>query len=247
MLAQTNTLKPPIGLRLPLWQPPPYPAPRTLQGRYVRLEPLDVDKHAQGLFDALTSDASGLGWTYLPYGPFESFPDYLDWLRSVGSKRDPLFFTLFASGSNQPSGVASYLRIDPANGSIEVGHIHYGPSLQRSVAATEAMVLMMQHAFQLGYRRYEWKCNALNHPSRTAAQRLGFSFEGLFRQAAVVKGHNRDTAWFSVIDSDWPHLEEIFQRWLAPDNFDENGRQKMALSTLTRPVLQNTVTELLSA
>ena len=136
-----------------------------------------------------------------------------------------------------PVGVASYLRIDPGAGSIEVGHIHYSPLLQRTVAATEAMYLMMKRAFELGYRRYEWKCNALNAPSRAAAMRLGFSYEGIFRQARVDKGRNRDTAWYAMIDKEWPALDAAFRRWLDPSNFDERGRQRVALGTLTAPIL----------
>ena len=142
---------------------------------------------------------------------------------------DPLFYAVVDAATGGATGVASYLRIDPANGSIEVGHINYSPLLQRTPAATEAMYLMMWHVFELGYRRYEWKCNALNAASCAAAERLGFSFEGIFRQAAVVKGRNRDTAWYSLIDEEWPALREAFQRWLAPSNFDGQGRQRTRL------------------
>jgi RimJ/RimL family protein N-acetyltransferase len=135
-------------------------------------------------------------------------------------------------------GIASYLRIDPHNGSIEVGHINYSPLLQRTPAATEAMYLMMKNAFDLGYRRYEWKCNALNAPSRAAALRLGFSYEGIFRQAAVVKGRNRDTAWYALIDKEWPALKESYLRWLDDSNFDEQGRQRTSLSLLTGPIIK---------
>ncbi len=150
---------------------------------------------------------------------------------------DPLFFAIVDERSERPSGVASYLRITPSSGSIEVGHIHLAPRLQRTVAATEAMYLMMTRAFELGYRRYEWKCDALNRASRTAAMRLGFSFEGVFRQATVYKARNRDTAWYAVIDRDWPALRLAFDRWLDPENFDEQGRQRVALSSLTEPLL----------
>lgn len=170
-------------------------------------------------------------WAYLPYGPFESLATYGEWLGQMSSKPDPLFFAIIDQGSDRPVGVASYLRIDPEKGSIEVGHLAFSPLLQRTAAATEAMYLMMARAFALGYRRYEWKCNTLNAASRAAAERLGFTFEGVFRQAAVVKGRNRDTAWYSVIDGEWPRLREAFERWLAPANFDETGRQRAPLAT----------------
>jgi len=148
-------------------------------------------------------------------------------------RNDPQFHTIVDLSTQRAAGVASYLRIDPAAGSIEVGHINYSPRLQRTVASTEAMYLMMRRAFELGYRRYEWKCNALNAPSRAAAQRLGFSYEGVFRQATVVKGRNRDTAWYAMIDREWPAIDRAFQRWLDPSNFDEVGRQRTSLGDLT--------------
>ena len=181
-------------------------------------------------------------WTYLPYGPFDSLDTYRAWTEEMSRRSDPLFFAIIDRNSGHPSGrvvgLASYLRIDPAAGSIEVGHLHYSPLLQRTPAATEAMFLMMERAFNLGYRRYEWKCDALNAPSRAAAQRLGFTFEGIFRQAVVVKGRNRDTAWFSIIDAEWPALANAFRRWLDPANFDPQGKQRERLSTLTRKLAE---------
>ena len=156
---------------------------------------------------------------------------------------DPLFYAIIDAATEEAVGVASYLRIDPRNGSIEVGHLGYSLLLQRTPAATEAMYLMMERVFRLGYRRYEWKCHALNAPSRAAAQRLGYSFEGVFRQAAVVKGRNRDTAWYSVIDKEWPMLEAAFLRWLHPTNFDEQGRQRARLSALIAENLPHNVAE----
>ena len=182
-------------------------------------------------------DREGRMWTYLPYGPFDSFEIYRAWLEEMSRRSDPLFFAIIDRGTDQAVGLASYLRIDPAAGSIEVGHLHYSPLLQRTPAATEAMFLMMERALTMGYRRYEWKCDSLNAPSRAAALRLGFSFEGIFRQATVVKGRNRDTAWFAAIDREWPALKEAFQRWLAPENFDADGKQRERLSDLTRRVL----------
>ncbi len=153
------------------------------------------------------------------------------------STTDPLFFAIIDNQTGKAVGVASYLRIDPANGTIEVGHLHFSPLMQRTPIATEAMWLMMREAFALGYRRYEWKCNTLNYPSRSAAQRLGLSFEGIFRQAIISKGRNRDTAWYAAINKEWPKLDAAFQTWLAPENFNAEGRQRVSLSKLTEPIL----------
>ena len=175
-------------------------------------------------------------WLYMPYGPFATAEAYRAWVEDVAGRPDPFFYAI-VDKVRGPLGVASYLRIDPPAGSIEVGHIALSPALQRTAAATEAMFLMMAWAFRAGYRRYEWKCNALNRASRDAALRLGLSYEGVFRQAAVVKGRNRDTAWYAAIDAEWPALEAAFERWLDPANFDAEGRQRSSLGLLTRPVL----------
>jgi RimJ/RimL family protein N-acetyltransferase len=209
-----------------------------MEGRFCRLEPLDPGRHAAQLFAANALDGEGRNWTYLPYGPFATLESYRAWLDRDCRGGDPLFYAVVARASQRAEGLASYLRIDPGHGSIEVGHVNYSPPLQRTAAATEAMVLMMQHAFELGYRRYEWKCHALNSASRAAARRLGFSFEGVFRRAAVVKGRNRDTAWYAVIDEEWPALREAFLRWLDSANFDGCGRQRVPLSAWTRPLLE---------
>lgn len=227
----------PVGFPLPEWTPPPVPARQEMKGRYCRLEPMDANAHADALFAANAEDAAGRNWTYLPYGPFPSRESYRDWLERDCCGTDPLFFAIIDASHGVAAGVASYLRIAPAHGSIELGHLNFSPRLQRTAGATEALYLMTRRAFDLGYRRYEWKCNALNAPSRAAAQRLGFSFEGIFRQAAVVKGHNRDTAWYSIIDREWPALEQALSRWLHPSNFDEQGRQRVRLSALTAPLL----------
>jgi RimJ/RimL family protein N-acetyltransferase len=206
-----------------------------LEGRFVTLEPLRSDHHAEELHAAYAGhDAL---WTYMPYGPFKDAAGYAAWIDATVASDAHQFHAIRAKASRAASGVASYLRIDPAQGSIEVGNLCFSPGLSGTVAATEAMVLMMARAFDLGYRRYEWKCNALNLPSRRAAQRLGFSFEGVFRQATVVKGRNRDTAWFSVIDAEWPALRETFDRWLAMCSLDAGGRQGARLSVLTAPLL----------
>lgn len=205
-----------------------------MQGRYVRLEPLSPDRHAVALFDAYRGhDAL---WDYMAYGPFATVDAYRDWMQRVTAQADSVFFAVRSLETGQVGGVTSYLRIKPAAGSIEVGHINYAPVLQKTRAATEAMALMMGWAFDTGYRRYEWKCDALNMASRRAAQRLGFSYEGVFRQALVVKGRNRDTAWFAVTDKDWPALSAAFRRWLEPSNFDDQGRQISALGDLTASV-----------
>jgi RimJ/RimL family protein N-acetyltransferase len=234
MEPRINELGQPIGFPVPSWKPPRHPPREPMEGRLCRLEPLDLERHAAALFEADAVDTDGRSWTYLAYGPFADLPSYRSWLAATCLGDDPLFFTIIDKGDNRPAGVASYLRITPAAGSIEVGHLHFAPRLQRHPAATEAMYLMMKQAFDVGYRRYEWKCNALNAASRAAAQRLGFSFEGIFRQAAVVKGQNRDTAWYAIIDSEWPALRQAFQAWLAADNFDSIGQQRKRLSDLTR-------------
>lgn len=226
----------PVGELLGDWTVPPHPARQQLPGRFARLEPLRPELHAASLYAANSRDAEGRNWTYLPYGPFDRLDAYLAWMESYCAGHDPMFYAIVEQNSGLALGVASYLRITPASGCIEVGHIHFSPPLQRTPAASEAVILLMKHAFELGYRRFEWKCDALNAPSRTAAQRLGFSFEGIFRQAAVVKGRNRDTAWFAVIDRDWPALAAVFARWLDPDNFDPAGQQRLALSSLTAQI-----------
>ena len=206
-----------------------------MTGRYAVLEPLGAD-HAAGLHAAYAgTDAL---WDYLPYGPHPDLAAQADWVKQWAGRADPVFYAIRdRDAGDRIGGVASWLRIAPEAGSIEVGHINFGPALQGSRAATEAMALMMGWAFGAGYRRYEWKCNALNLASRRAAERLGLSFEGVFRQAAVIKGRNRDTAWFAAIDREWPALKAAFDAWLDPANFDAAGRQRRRLSELTRPIL----------
>ena len=233
-----NDLGQPIGFPLPGWTPPPSPPREPMEGRFCRLEPLDPERHAAALFAANAADQQGRSWTYLAYGPFRTLASYRTWMSTYCLGDDPLFFAIIDRGQGQPAGVASYLRIAPASGSIEVGHLHYSPALQRRPAATEAMYLLMKRAFDLGYRRYEWKCDALNAASRAAAQRLGLSFEGIFRQATVYKGRNRDTAWYAAIDAEWPELRAAFLAWLDPGNFDEQGQQRTRLADWTRPILK---------
>lgn len=222
------------GHPVPDWTPPPRPGPDVLEGRYVRLERLEAARHAPEVHAA--NRASDAIWDFLPYGPFASEGEWRAWAEGWGEA--PFFYVLRDLSTGLAGGVASFLRVSPEAGSIEVGHINLSPKLQRTAAATEAMALMMGWAFEAGYRRYEWKCDALNLASRRAAQRLGLSYEGVFRQAAVVKGRNRDTAWFAAIDREWPDLRAAFAAWLSPDNLD--GGQKVALSALTAPVLAAT-------
>ena len=229
----------PIGFSVADWRLPPVPPADPMTGRYCRLERLDADQHGPSLFDAHALDADGHNWTYLPHGPFDVYDDYYEWLSGMAKQNDPLFFTIMDTTSQRATGIASYLRITPTAGTIEVGHIHYSPLLQKTPAASEAMFLMMKRAFELGYRRYEWKCDALNAPSRRAALRLGFSYEGVFRQATVYKQRNRDTAWYATIDQEWPELKKAFEAWLDPANFDEVGTQKTSLSSLTAPILKS--------
>lgn len=231
----------PIGTPLEGWtrrEPPP----RTpMTGRWCRVEPLDARRHAADLFEANADDREGRNWTYLPAYPPRDLESYRSWLSSISAGDDPLLHAIVDLRTGKAVGVAAYLRVDPANGVLEIGHINYSPRLQRTAAGTEAMYLMLRRAFEeLGYRRCEWKCDSLNSRSRTAAVRLGFHFEGTFRQAMVYKDRNRDTAWFSVIDSEWPSLKAEYERWLHPDNFDEAGRQRTPLqhgsSEAYRPV-----------
>ena len=243
MKTETNHLDQQVGYTVPNWKTPSLPERQTIEGRYCKLEPLNPDHHAEKLWSANAIDSQGKAWTYLPYGPFENFKAYITWLTEECMGKDPFFFTIIDQERGESVGVASYLRIHPDQGSIEVGHLNFSPLLQRTPASTEAMYLMMKTAFELGYRRYEWKCNDLNTPSRIAAQRLGFSFEGIFRQAGVVKGHNRDTAWYAIMDFEWPAVRNAMETWLHPENFDSDGNQKVSLSSLTKPLLHRGILE----
>ncbi len=232
-MTQTNLLGQPIGDPLPNWTPRPLPPRTPMQGRTCRLEVLDAARHAADLHAANMEDADGRIWTYMGYGPFSSEDDYRAWVTKDASGDDPLFHAIIDAATDKAVGVASYLRISPDIGSIEVGHINYAPALQRTVAATEAMYMMMARAFdELGYRRYEWKCDNANEKSRNAAARLGFTFEGVFRQCTIYKGRNRDTAWFSIIDSEWPQIKAAFEAYLDLSNFDAAGKQKRSLAEL---------------
>ena len=234
MTEHTNHLGQPVGFPVEGWTARERPSRTPMTGRFCRVEPLDAGKHAAELYAANSEDRDGRMWTYLPWGPYDGFDDYLAAVKAGLRREDFLTYAVIDAVSGKAVGVASYLNINPTAGSIEVGGIAYAPALQQKPAGTEAMYLMMRRVFdELGYRRYEWKCNALNAPSRAAAGRYGFRFEGIFRQADVVKGRNRDTAWFSITDSEWPAIKAAFERWLDPGNFDAEGRQRMSLSALT--------------
>ena len=212
------------------WQPRPRPQREILEGRYVRLEPLDAARHGDGLFAASSVPDAGDRFRWLPEYPPETREGFQPWLEKATASEDPLYFTVIDKASGQIAGRQTLMRIDPANGVIEIGNIYWGPLISRKPAATEAQFLFMQYAFDtLGYRRYEWKCNNANLPSKRAAERFGFKFEGIFRQHLIVKGKNRDTAWYSVIDGEWPALRRAYENWLDPANFDAEGRQKRRL------------------
>jgi RimJ/RimL family protein N-acetyltransferase len=216
------------------WQPVPTPAHQPLDGQYVRLEPLDPTRHGDELWQALQGpDSDPALWDYLPYGPFSERSAFDVWLNSHAASRDPLFFSVIDLRQQRAVGLLSFLRITPKDGCIEIGHIAFGRAMQRSPASTEAVYLLAKLALgELGYRRLEWKCNADNARSMRAAKRLGFSYEGLFRQHMVVKRRNRDTAWFAILDREWPACNAAFERWLAADNFDTEGRQQQRLQDL---------------
>ena len=206
------------------------PLSKKILGDYVVLEPINPTKHVTQLFNNFYQDKKNTIWNYLPYGPFKNIKDFKKWLLNSCMDKDPFFYAIYAKRHKQYCGMVSYLRITPEHGSIEVGHINYSPLLQNTVEGTETMYLMMSNAFdQLGNRRYEWKCNNLNNASKKAALRLGFTYEGLFRQMNVFKGRNRDTAWFSIIDSEWKNLRKRYQKYLITDNFDQNFIQKQKL------------------
>jgi RimJ/RimL family protein N-acetyltransferase len=234
MTGHVNHLGQPVGFPVEGWTARARPPLTPVAGRYCRVEPLDPGRHARDLFAAYSEDREGRMWTYLPWGPYADFDDFLAGTEADLRRENFITYAVIDTASGKAAGVASYLNINLSAGSIEVGGIAYSPALQRRPAGTEAMFLMMRRAFdELGYRRYEWKCNSLNAPSRGAAERYGFRFEGIFRQADVVKGRNRDTAWFSTTDREWPAIKAAFERWLDPVNFNADGRQLERLSALT--------------
>lgn len=233
---QHNHFGQPVGDALPDWQPRPYPQRQTLQGRLCYLEPL-AGKHAEALFAAHQLAPDTRSWTWLLREPDSSVEEFSAWVAGLTGLSDPIHFAVIDRQTRQPVGSLALMRIDANNGVVEVGHVHFSPLLSRTAMATEAHWLLMRYVFDtLGYRRYEWKCNSLNEPSRRAAQRLGFHYEGRFRQALVIKGHNRDTDWFSIIDAEWPQIDSAMQKWLASDNFSADGQQICALESLRSEV-----------
>jgi RimJ/RimL family protein N-acetyltransferase len=225
----------PIGYEIDR-MPAKRPARVTMAGRYVSVAPLDPIAHAPSLYEGTHGSNKEALWLYMSEGPFADLPEFRAYLDKCAASEDPMSFTIVDNQSGQALGHASYMRITPEHRVIEVGNIFYTPALSRKRGGTEAMYLMAQHAFEnLGYRRYEWKCNALNAPSRRAAIRLGFSFDGIFQQHMIQKGRNRDTAWFSMLDREWPLYNAAFQQWLAPANFDQNGQERRKLNFYLKP------------
>lgn len=236
MTHHVNELGQPIGFPVENFIAPARPSFNRLLGNFVRVEPISMD-HLSSLYSAFSVDSKGENWTYMPYGPFTDLDEFTNWAKSTCFGEDPKFYTIFLDDS--PAGLASYLRIEPKTGCIEIGHIHLSSLLQRTRAGTEALLLMIDWVFSAGYRRLEWKCDVLNAPSRHAAQRLGFSFEGIFRQATMYKSRNRDTAWYAITDQEWSHLERAYQIWKQEDNFNQEGRELKKLSELTSGILVN--------
>ena len=233
MKTYQNELGQQIGAPVNDWQSVERPPLTIMDGRFCHLEPIDIEAHATQLFQAYQHDKENRNWTYLPYGPFVYEAGFRQWISDACLGNDPMYFTVIDKTTSKAVGVATFMRIEPAQGVIEVGHINFSPLMQRTAMATEAMYLMMRRVFEeLGYRRYEWKCDSLNAPSRKAAERLGMQFEGIFRQATMYKGRNRDTAWYSITDQEWPALNQAFKKWLALDNFYNDGQQKVKLSDL---------------
>ncbi len=218
------------------WRPARRPERAALEGELVRLEPLDPGRHGDDLFEA--SRGADETWYYLPYGPFAGKEEFVAWLRQRAPLEDPLAFAIIDKSSGKARGIATLMSIEPEHGSIEIGHIWLSPHLQRTRQATEAIFLMARYAFELGNRRLEWKCDSANAPSRRAAERFGFTFEGVFRQHRVVKGRNRDTAWYSITDAEWPARRAAFEAWLAPENFDDAGVQRLSLAEIRSSVTE---------
>jgi len=231
MSARANEFGQPIGPALPDWQPRAAPPRTAMLGRWCRVEPVEPG-HAGELWDAYAESPDERDWTYLSAGPFAGRSEFERYIERISQTEDPLHHTIF-DAAGRAAGTAALMRVDRANGVIEVGSITYSRRLQRTTAGTEAIYLFMRRVFdELGYRRFEWKCDHLNAPSRAAALRYGFTFEGIFREAVVYKGRSRDTAWYSIVDREWPRLRSAYEEWLAPDNFDANGRQSRRLAEL---------------
>lgn len=228
----------PIGPSLDAWTARPRPPRSTMSGRYCRLEPVDVERHAGDLFEAYREAPDARDWTYLTHERPQTIAAFREYLAKLAASEDPLHFTIVDTNAGKAVGTASFMRIEPSHGVIEVGSINFAQRMKQTRLATESIYLMMRRAFdELGYRRYEWKCDSLNAPSRAAALRYGFTFEGLFRKAIVYKGRSRDTAWYSIVDEEWPRVRAAFEAWLAPENFDASGRQKRSLAAIREALI----------
>lgn len=226
MTVRLNEFQQPIGEALPEWHDAQLPGDKSLMGRYCRLERIDVGRHAADLYEAYQDAPDGRNWTYLFTGPFDTFEAYRTYLTEAAKLHDPMHYAVVDLINGKAVGTLALMRIDAPNGVIEVGYVTYSPRMQRTRLSTEVMALLMEYVFEgLGYRRFEWKCDSLNVASRTAAQRYGFTLEGIFRQAVVTRGRNRDTAWYSIIDSEYPALRKAYEQWMSPFNFDEAGYQ----------------------
>ncbi|EEB8601077.1 GNAT family N-acetyltransferase [Salmonella enterica] len=233
MTDRLNDFNQPVGAELPDWKGANQPCGKTLEGRYCRLERINAERHAVDLYECYRVATDERDWTYLLSGPFSSFEFYRTWVLNVEPRNDPLYYAVIDADSNKAVGTVALMHIDLSNGVIEVGSVMYSPCMKRTRISTEVMALFLRYVFtELGYRRFEWKCDSLNAPSRAAAERFGFRFEGVFRQAMVTRGRNRDTAWYSIIDSEYAALLIAFEKWLAPSNFDEYGRQREKLGVL---------------
>lgn len=233
MAIRLNEFEQPIGDDLSHWLPPKAPKKLVLEGMHCRLERLNVGNHANDLFQAFQESSDDRDWTYLPYGPFHTLNEYVKFLESMAELNDPYHYTVIDKATQKAVGTTSLMRIDTTNGVIEVGHVVYSKKMQRSKLSTEVMALLLQYVFEeLGYRRLEWKCDSLNKPSRIAAERFGFTFEGIFRQSQVTQGRNRDTAWYSILDSEYAAFRSAYVAWLAPNNFDSEGNQLTKLGEL---------------
>lgn len=236
MTQRVNEFGQPVGPALPYWQPVPAPEADRMVGIYCRLEPLDVELHCEGLYTAYASAPDGRDWTYLTEERPESLEAFRLWLDQRAAEKGFVTFTLFCAKRDKPVGLVSYLRIDPSNGVLEIGGVTWSPLMKRTVIGTEALWLMINNAFTLGYRRCEWKCDSLNEPSRRAALRLGFTWEGTFRQMMARKGRSRDSDWFSIIDSEWPAINQVLTQWLSAENIDASGQQRQSLGNLMRAI-----------
>lgn len=228
-----NSFEQPVGFPVPDWKECQMPQRSSISGNWCRVEGLDNEKHTKDLFKAYLKNHDDSEWTYLRYGPFDSIDEFESWIFKASKGNDPVFYSIIDLKTEKAIGICAYLRIQPTVGVIELGNIHFSPLLKKTTMATEAMYLMMRRIFDdLNYRRCEWKCDSLNAASRNTALRLGFTFEGIFRQALVYKGRNRDTAWYSVIDNKWPILKKSFEKWLSPENFKSQGEQVKSLSEI---------------